>query len=117
MTSHVVLNQTFSDRGDPVEVLDVEYSEVFDRPNAFLADRRFRLIEPIGYKIPSDPGVPSRILIGCGYPDGWPFLITSSLCSSTDMFFLWVTYSSRTSLASNGPNTFSSSVRRRDIRS
>jgi len=41
MTSHVILNEGFSDWGDPVEVLDVEYSEVFDEPNALLADRRF----------------------------------------------------------------------------
>ena len=41
MASHVILDEAFSDWGDPVEVLDVEYSEVFDDPNAFLADRRF----------------------------------------------------------------------------
>jgi len=41
VTSHVILNEIHSDWGDPVEVLDVKDSEVFDDPNAFLADRRF----------------------------------------------------------------------------
>ena len=51
----------------------------------------------------------------CGYPDGLPFLTTSNLCKSTGEFLRWLINSSRTSLVSKGPNTFSSSLRRRDI--
>ena len=44
------MNEASSIRGDPVEVLDVKGSKVFDFFNAFLVDRRFRLVETVKCK-------------------------------------------------------------------
>ena len=115
MPPHVSLDEMPSVWGDPVDVLDVEDSKVFDFSDGFLTHRMFRLVEAVECKVLLDLGVSSRIVKGRSYPDARPFLITSSWCRSTGAFFLWVTYSSRMSLASNGPKTFSSSVRRIDI--